>query len=198
MRILSGHLSRPREGSLDQGCCRLRLLMLLLRLHGFPDRRVVVRPARATAPFPAESLRGIHDIVTGPVERGRLSTIVFALPAPVRLTYLARVSVVLAGATECIILSLSMVVIAALVGAQGLVERVVRAPVGRPGHGEVARAVAGDMLLWTSLPFARRATRPSCTRRERAARGRHRRVGDPACPRPRRRAEGGGGAQGSR
>ncbi len=88
---------------------------------------------------------------------GVVSTIVFALPAPVRLTYLgirgvpaplreaglafgatplallvkvelphARPSI-LAGATECIMLSLSMVVIAALVGAQGLGEPVVRA-----------------------------------------------------------------------
>jgi len=88
---------------------------------------------------------------------GVVSTIVFALPAPIRLTYLgirgvpaplreaglafgatplallvkvelphAR-PVILAGATECVMLSLSMVVIAALVGAQGLGEPVVRA-----------------------------------------------------------------------
>jgi glycine betaine/proline transport system substrate-binding protein len=88
---------------------------------------------------------------------GVIATVVFALPAPIRLTYLgvrgvpaplreaglafgatpfallfkvelphAR-SAIMAGATECIMLSLSMVVIAALVGAQGLGEPVVRA-----------------------------------------------------------------------
>jgi ABC-type proline/glycine betaine transport system permease subunit len=88
---------------------------------------------------------------------GVVSTVVFALPAPIRLTYLGIRGVpvplreaglafgatpfallvkvelphargaILAGATECIMLSLSMVVIAALVGAQGLGEPVVRA-----------------------------------------------------------------------
>jgi glycine betaine/proline transport system substrate-binding protein len=88
---------------------------------------------------------------------GVVATIVFALPAPIRLTYLGIRGVpvplreaglafgatplalllkvelpharpaILAGATECIMLSLSMVVIAALVGAQGLGEPVVRA-----------------------------------------------------------------------
>jgi glycine betaine/proline transport system permease protein len=88
---------------------------------------------------------------------GVIATIVFALPAPIRLTYLGIRGVpaplreaglafgatpfallvkvelpharpaILAGATECIMLSLSMVVIAALVGARGLGEPVVRA-----------------------------------------------------------------------
>jgi choline ABC transporter choline binding protein len=88
---------------------------------------------------------------------GVIATIIFALPAPIRLTCLgirgvplplreaglafgatplallfkvelphARAAI-LAGATECIMLSLSMVVIAALVGARGLGEPVVRA-----------------------------------------------------------------------
>jgi glycine betaine/proline transport system substrate-binding protein len=88
---------------------------------------------------------------------GLISTIIFALPAPVRLTHLGISSVpkplleageafgatrlqlllkvelpsaaptILAGITQCIMLSLSMVVIAALVGAGGLGVPVVRA-----------------------------------------------------------------------
>ncbi|HTW27953.1 MAG TPA: choline ABC transporter permease subunit [Acetobacteraceae bacterium] len=88
---------------------------------------------------------------------GLISTIIFALPAPIRLTHLGVVSVpkplieageafgatplqllwkvelpyarpsIMAGLTQCIMLSLSMVVIAALVGAGGLGVPVVRA-----------------------------------------------------------------------
>jgi choline ABC transporter permease protein len=88
---------------------------------------------------------------------GLISTIIFALPAPIRLTQLGISSVpktlreagqafgatplqllfkvelpsagpmILAGITQCIMLSLSMVVIAALVGAGGLGVPVVRA-----------------------------------------------------------------------
>lgn len=88
---------------------------------------------------------------------GLISTVVFALPAPVRLTHLGVSSVpqqlmeageafgatrrqllwkvelphamptIMAGLTQCIMLSLSMVVIAALVGAGGLGKPVVRA-----------------------------------------------------------------------
>jgi glycine betaine/proline transport system permease protein len=88
---------------------------------------------------------------------GLISTIVFAIPAPIRLTHLGVSSVprqlveaglafgatkrqllfkielpyalptIMAGVTQCIMLSLSMVVIAALVGADGLGKPVVRA-----------------------------------------------------------------------
>ncbi len=88
---------------------------------------------------------------------GLISTIIFAIPAPIRLTHLGISSVpkqlveageafgatrlqllfkvelphslptIMAGITQCIMLSLSMVVIAALVGADGLGKPVVRA-----------------------------------------------------------------------
>ena len=88
---------------------------------------------------------------------GLISTVIFSLPAPVRLTHLGVTSVprqlieaaeafgatrrqllwkvelpsarpmILAGLTQCIMLSLSMVVVAALVGAGGLGVPVVRA-----------------------------------------------------------------------
>ena len=88
---------------------------------------------------------------------GLISTVIFALPAPIRLTHLGVSSVpralieageafgatrrqllwkvelpaakpmILAGITQCIMLSLSMVVVAALVGAGGLGVPVVRA-----------------------------------------------------------------------
>jgi glycine betaine/proline transport system substrate-binding protein len=88
---------------------------------------------------------------------GLISTVIFAIPAPIRLTHLGISSVplqlrevalafgatrrqllfkvelphamptILAGITQCIMLSLSMVVIAALVGADGLGKPVVRA-----------------------------------------------------------------------
>ncbi len=88
---------------------------------------------------------------------GLISTVIFALPAPIRLTHLGITSVprplieageafgatprqlllkielphaaptIMAGLTQCIMLSLSMVVIAALVGAGGLGKPVVRA-----------------------------------------------------------------------
>jgi glycine betaine/proline transport system permease protein len=88
---------------------------------------------------------------------GLISTVIFAIPAPIRLTYLGisrvprqlieageafgasrrqilrkvelpyAMPTIMAGLTQCIMLSLSMVVIAALVGAEGLGTPVVRA-----------------------------------------------------------------------
>ncbi|MDN2580129.1 choline ABC transporter permease subunit [Aquibium sp. ELW1220] len=88
---------------------------------------------------------------------GMIVTVIFAMPAPIRLTYLGITSVpkpmieagesfgatksqllwkvelpaalptIMAGLTQCIMLSLSMVVIAALIGANGLGKPVVRA-----------------------------------------------------------------------
>jgi glycine betaine/proline transport system permease protein len=88
---------------------------------------------------------------------GLISTVIFAIPAPIRLTHLGISSVplqleeagqafgatrrqllwkvelpyalptIMAGITQCIMLALSMVVIAALVGADGLGKPVVRA-----------------------------------------------------------------------
>jgi glycine betaine/proline transport system permease protein len=88
---------------------------------------------------------------------GLIVTVIFAMPAPIRLTYLGITSVptpmleageafgatrrqllwkvelpaalptIMAGLTQCIMLSLSMVVIAALIGASGLGTPVVRA-----------------------------------------------------------------------
>jgi glycine betaine/proline transport system permease protein len=88
---------------------------------------------------------------------GLIVTVVFAMPSPIRLTYLGITSVpkpmieagqafgatrrqllwkvelpsalptIMAGLTQCIMLSLSMVVIAALIGANGLGKPVVRA-----------------------------------------------------------------------
>jgi glycine betaine/proline transport system permease protein len=88
---------------------------------------------------------------------GLISTVIFSIPAPIRLTHLGITSVpvplreageafgatkrqllfkvelpyalptIMAGITQCIMLSLSMVVIAALVGADGLGKPVMRA-----------------------------------------------------------------------
>ena len=120
---------------------------------------------------------------------GLVATVIFALPAPIRLTRLGIASAppalteaatafgasswqrlvkvelpharpqILAGLTQCIMLSLSMVVIAALVGADGLGVPVVRAlntaNVGmgvEAGLAIVILAIALDRLFRTGRP----------------------------------------------
>lgn len=120
---------------------------------------------------------------------GIISTVIFALPAPIRLTQLGISSVplslreaalaygatpmqmlfkvelpsamptILAGITQCIMLSLSMVVIAALVGADGLGKPVVRAlnsvniPMGfEAGIAIVILAIILDRVCKTPEP----------------------------------------------
>lgn len=128
---------------------------------------------------------------------GLLSTIVFAIPAPIRLTYLGISGVprelkeageafgatrfqllykveiphampaIMAGITQCIMLSLSMVVIAALVGAEGLGEPVVRAlntiNVAKgfeAGLSIVIVAILLDRILKRSEPHSGRGGNP--------------------------------------
>ena len=141
---------------------------LLCMLVGVP-----VGIASAHRPWPYTALRPVLDLMqTIPtfvyliptlilfglgVVPGLTSTVIFAIPAPLRLTHLGISSVpkplieagesfgatkrqllwkvelphamptIMAGVTQCIMLSLSMVVIAALVGADGLGKPVVRA-----------------------------------------------------------------------
>jgi glycine betaine/proline transport system permease protein len=115
---------------------------------------------------------------------GIVATVVFAVPAPIRLTYLgisqvpkalieagesfgctgwqllwkvklpAALPTIMAGVNQCIMLSMSMVVIAALVGAGGLGKPVVRAlnsvnvPLGiESGLAIVVVAIILDRLL---------------------------------------------------
>jgi glycine betaine/proline transport system permease protein len=115
---------------------------------------------------------------------GLIATIIFAIPAPIRLTYLgisevpkalveageafgctrwqllrkvklpAALPTIMAGVNQCIMLSLSMVVIAALVGASGLGKPVVRSlnqvnvPLGiESGLAIVVVAIILDRML---------------------------------------------------
>ncbi|HEY9343937.1 MAG TPA: ABC transporter permease subunit, partial [Inquilinus sp.] len=123
------------------------------------------------------------------VAPGLISTVVFAVAAPIRLTYLGihgvpsplleageafgatkrqllfkvelphALPTIMAGLTQCIMLSLSMVVIAALVGADGLGKPVVRAlnsvnvPMGfEAGLCIVILAVILDRLVKSERP----------------------------------------------
>jgi len=123
---------------------------------------------------------------------GLISTVIFAIAAPIRLTHLGVASVplplkeagdafgatksqllwkvelpyalptIMAGVTQCIMLSLSMVVIAALVGAAGLGTPVVRAlgsvniPMGiEAGVSIVLLAIVLDRVCRSPEPKAR-------------------------------------------
>ncbi len=124
---------------------------------------------------------------------GLISTVIFSLPAPIRLTHLGISSVpkplieageafgatpmqllwkvelpgasstIIAGITQCIMLSLSMVVIAALVGAGGLGVPVVRAlnsvQVGMGFEAGFAIVLLAIILDRVSRPNERRAPR---------------------------------------
>jgi glycine betaine/proline transport system substrate-binding protein len=123
---------------------------------------------------------------------GLISTVIFALPAPIRLTHLGVSSVptalleagqafgatrrqllwkielpaaapsILAGITQCIMLSLSMVVIAALVGAGGLGVPVVRAlntvQIGMGFEAGIAIVLLAVILDRVTRPPTRRRT----------------------------------------
>ena len=124
---------------------------------------------------------------------GLISTVIFALPAPIRLTHLgissvpkplieageafgatpmqllwkvelpSAASTIVAGITQCIMLSLSMVVIAALVGAGGLGVPVVRAlnsvQVGMGFEAGFTIVLLAIILDRISRPSERRASR---------------------------------------
>jgi glycine betaine/proline transport system substrate-binding protein len=124
---------------------------------------------------------------------GLISTVIFALPAPIRLTHLgissvprplieagqsfgatpmqlllkielpSAASTIIAGITQCIMLSLSMVVIAALVGAGGLGVPVVRAlnsvQVGMGFEAGFTIVLLAIILDRMSRPTERRASR---------------------------------------
>jgi glycine betaine/proline transport system substrate-binding protein len=124
---------------------------------------------------------------------GLISTVIFALPAPIRLTHLgissvpkplieageafgatpmqllwkvelpSAASTIVAGITQCIMLSLSMVVIAALVGAGGLGVPVVRAlnsvQVGMGFEAGFTIVLLAIILDRMSRPSERRAPR---------------------------------------
>src|SRR5437763_16760119 len=126
------------------------------------------------------------------VAPGLIVTVIFAMPAPIRLTHLGITSVpgplkeageafgatkqqllwkveipyalptIMAGITQCIMLSLSMVVIAGLVGAEGLGTPVVRAlntvniPMGfEAGTAIVLLAIVLDRVCRSPDPKAR-------------------------------------------
>ena len=114
---------------------------------------------------------------------GLIVTVIFAIPTPIRLTYLGITSVpkpmieageafgatkrqllwkvelpaalptIMAGLTQCIMLCLSMVVIAALIGANGLGKPVVRALNSRQ-HRRSALRRAWPSSCWRSSSTA--------------------------------------------
>lgn len=123
---------------------------------------------------------------------GLIATVIFAIPAPIRLTYLgisevpkalieagesfgctrwqlltrvklpAALPTIMAGVTQCIMLSLSMVVIAALVGAGGLGKPVVRSlnQVNIPLGIESGLAIVLVAIMLDRLVRKRRSVKP--------------------------------------
>lgn len=123
---------------------------------------------------------------------GLIATIIFAVPAPIRLTYLgisevpkqlveagesfgcsrwqlltrvklpAALPTIMAGVTQCIMLSLSMVVIAALVGAGGLGKPVVRSlnTVNIPLGIESGLAIVLVAIMLDRMVRRRRSVKP--------------------------------------
>ena len=117
----------------------------------------IIPPSMPFVIYGVTTNTSISKLFLSGVVPGLISTVIFALPAPIRLTHLGISSVpkqlleagesfgatkgqllwkielphalptIMAGLTQCIMLSLSMVVIAALVGADGLGKPVVRA-----------------------------------------------------------------------
>ncbi len=129
---------------------------------------------------------------------GVIATVIFAIPAPIRLTYLgisqvqkplieageafgctrwqllmkvklpAALPTIMAGVTQCIMLSLSMVVIAALVGAGGLGTPTVRAL----AQSNVSLGVeAGIAIVIVAIGLDRVTKQRARTRVVRAAKG---------------------------
>ncbi len=129
---------------------------------------------------------------------GLIATVIFAIPAPIRLTYLgisqvqkplieageafgctrwqllvkvklpAALPTIMAGVTQCIMLSLSMVVIAALVGAGGLGTPTVRAL----AQSNVALGVeAGIAIVIVAIGLDRVTKQRARTRAPRPAKG---------------------------
>ncbi|HXV25018.1 MAG TPA: choline ABC transporter permease subunit [Alphaproteobacteria bacterium] len=128
---------------------------------------------------------------------GLIATVIFAVPAPIRLTYLgisevpkalveageafgatrwqllrkvklpAALPTIMAGVNQCIMLSLSMVVIAALVGASGLGKPVVRSlnQVNVPLGIESGLAIVVVAIILDRMLRQQRRTGPGAARR---------------------------------